>query len=159
MRALRTLIAVAALATGLGVSAGGVHRAAAEAPGSTAWWSVAGVPGGQLPPPPDVQTGDLLVEGAAGGGASLPGVPAPPAPLPPPPSAPSPPAPAPPVSAGGAPPGALAVAALSFPVAGGARVGTLTLGLGGVRPPSVSLIACPTTQPFHAVENGPLSDV
>ncbi|HEV7467635.1 MAG TPA: hypothetical protein VGP96_15140 [Candidatus Dormibacteraeota bacterium] len=162
MRTLRTVIAVGALATGLGLSAGGVHRAVAEAPGSTAWWSVAGVPGGGLPPPPDVQTGDLLVEGAAGGGASLPSAPALPAPLPPPPTAPSPPpAPAlpPAVSTGGAPPGALAVAALSFPVAGGAQVGTLTLALGGVRPPSVSLIACPTTQPFHAVENGPLSDV
>jgi hypothetical protein len=51
------------------------------------------------------------------------------------------------------------VAALSFPVAVGAQVGTLTLGLGGVKPPSVSLMACPTTQPFHPVENGPLSDV
>jgi hypothetical protein len=63
------------------------------------------------------------------------------------------------VSAGGAPPGALAVAALSFPVADGARVGTLSLGLGGLKPATVSIIACPVTGPFRPVENGPLSDV
>jgi hypothetical protein len=63
------------------------------------------------------------------------------------------------VSAGGAPPGALAVAALSFPVPTGAQVGSLTLGLGGLKPASVSVIACPVTGPFRPVENGPLSDV
>jgi hypothetical protein len=67
--------------------------------------------------------------------------------------------PAPPVSAGGAPPGALAVAALRFPVPGGAQVGSLTLALGGLKPASVSVIACPVTGPFRPVENGPLSDV
>jgi hypothetical protein len=63
------------------------------------------------------------------------------------------------VSAGGAPPGALAVAALSFPVADGVQVGTLSLGLGGLKPATVSIIACPVTGPFRPVENGPLSDV
>jgi hypothetical protein len=177
MRGLRTVLGVSALATGLALCGGGVHPAAAEAPSSTAWWSVTGAAGVQLPAPPDVAAGDLLVEGAGGGAASLPGAPAPPVPIPapvpappappalPPPPAPpvvpSPPAPvpAPPVSAGGAPPGALAVAALSFPVADGAQVGTLSLGLGGLKPATVSIIACPVTGPFRPVENGPLSDV
>jgi hypothetical protein len=177
MRGLRTLVCVCGLAVGLALYGGGTHRALAEAPSSTAWWSVAGATAAQLPPPPDVQSGDLLVEGAGGGAASVPSAPAPPAPLPaplpappappappPPPSpppAPSPPAPvpAPPVYAGGAPPGALAVAALSFRVPEGAQVGSLTLGLGGLKPAAVSVVACPITGPFRPVENGPLSDV
>ncbi|HEX3604594.1 MAG TPA: hypothetical protein VH134_01640 [Candidatus Dormibacteraeota bacterium] len=177
MRGLRALIAVSASVCAVALAAGGVHRVVAVAPSATAWWSVAGVPGGTVPRPPDMGSGDLLVAGAGGANLTAPAPPAAPVPvplpLPPAPAAPAPPplpapppapapppgTPPPPISTGGAPPGALAVAGLSFPVADSARAGTLTLRIGGLKPLVVNVIACPTTKTFKPVENGPLGDV
>lgn len=168
MRGTRTLLCVSTAAIALALCGGGVHRTAAEAPSTTAWWSVAGAANG-APVPPDVKPGDLLVEGVGGAPPAVPSAPAAPVPVPAPvPGAPAAPVPAPPppsgapvpgLPTGGAPVGAFAVAALRFPVAEGAQVGTLTLGLDGLKPPAIGIVACPITAPFKPAENGPLSDV
>ena len=95
------LLGSVALALG-GVLVAG-SGAAAQAPDATGWWSFASRAGQQAPPPPDMQEGDLLVQGGDLGGA------------------------APDL---GLPTAPTAVAALRFTVPDGATVGPLSLAVG-----------------------------
>ena len=110
--------------------------AAAQEPDVTAWWSVAnlGDPAPAPPAPPDVNPGDLFVEGSN--------------------TAPSPGAPV-----GSAPSSAQAVAGLEFELAPTDLVGSLTLTIDGTAPPQVSVVACRATERFSNVENGPWARV
>jgi hypothetical protein len=110
--------------------------AAAQEPNVTAWWNSAnlGDPAPAPPAPPDVNAGDLLVQGSN-----------------------TAPAPGPPV--GSAPGSAQAVAGLEFDLDPTDVVGGLTLGIDGTAPPQVSVVACRATERFTDVENGPWTRV
>jgi hypothetical protein len=110
------------------------HAAVAQEPDVAGWWSSAnlGDPAPAPPAPPDVNPGDLLVQGSN----TLP-------------------APGAPVSS--APGGAQAVAGLEFDLQPTDVVGALTLGIDGTAPPQVSVVACRATEHFTDVENGPWS--
>jgi hypothetical protein len=110
--------------------------AAAQEPDVAAWWSSAnlGDPAPAPPAPPDVNSGDLLVQGSNT-------VPAPGAPI------------------GSGPGSAQAVAGLAFDLQPTDLVGPLTLAIDGNAPPQVSVVACRTTQRFTEVENGAWSRV
>src|SRR3954465_3888820 len=105
--------------------------AAAQEPDIAAWWSSAnlGDPAPEPPAPPDVNPGDLLVQGSNT-------------------------APAPGAPIGSGPGSAQAVAGLSFTPAPTDLVGALTLAVDGSPPPQVSVVACKATERFTAVENG-----
>jgi hypothetical protein len=112
------------------------HAAVAQEPDVAAWWSSAnlGDPAPAPPAPPDVNPGDLLVQGSN-----------------------TVPAPGAPVTA--APGSAQAVAGLEFDLQPTDVVGALTLGVDGTAPPQVSVVACRATERFTNVENGPWSRV
>jgi hypothetical protein len=95
------LTASAALALPVALLLG--SAASAQPPDAAGWWSFASQPGQDAPPPPDVEEGDLLVQGGDLGG-SAPDL--------------------------GLPTSPSAVAALRFSVPQGATVGPLTLDLG-----------------------------
>lgn len=139
MTRVRRTVAAGALALGasLGVVALMVPSARAQAPDVVAWWNAANVGNGSPPPPtpPDVASGDLLVQGSNA-------------------------APAPPVAGvTGAPISSQAVAGLLFDLPDGAQVGNLTLAIDGTPPPSVTIVACKATQVFAAEDNGVWTDV
>ena len=110
--------------------------AAAQEPNVAAWWNSAnlGDPAPAPPAPPDVNAGDLLVQGSNT-------APAPGAPL------------------GSAPGSSQAVAGLAFDLEPTDVVGALTLGIDGTAPPQVSVVACRATERFTDVENGPWTRV
>src|SRR3954465_744522 len=110
--------------------------AVAQEPDVAAWWSSAnlGDPAPAPPAPPDVNAGDLLVQGSN----TLP-------------------APGGPVGSG--PGSAQAVAGLAFDLEPTDLVGALTLDIDGTVPPQVSVIACRATARFTEVENGAWSRV
>ena len=112
------------------------HAAVAQEPDVAAWWNAAnlGDPAPAPPAPPDVNAGDLLVQGSN--------------------TAPSPGAPV-----GSGPGSAQAVAGLEFDLQPTDVVGALTLGIDGTAPPQVSVVACRATAQFTNVENGPWSRV
>src|SRR3954465_13115392 len=105
--------------------------AAAQEPDVAAWWSPANLrdPAPAPPAPPDVNAGDLLVQGSNA-------VPAPGAPI------------------GSGPGSAQAVAGLAFDRQPTDLGGALTLEIDGNAPPQVSVIACRATERFTEVENG-----
>src|SRR4051794_17568450 len=110
--------------------------AVAQEPDVAAWWSSAnlGDPAPAPPSPPDVNAGDLLVQGSNT-------VPAPGGPV------------------GSGPGSAQAVAGLAFDLEPTDIVGALTLDIDGTVPPQVSVIACRATARFTEVENGAWSRV
>src|SRR3954465_11951561 len=110
--------------------------AVAQEPDVAAWWSSAnlGDPAPAPPAPPDVNAGDLLVQGSNT-------VPAPGGPV------------------GSGPGSAQAVAGLAFDLEPTDIVGALTLDIDGTVPPQVSVIACRATARFTEVENGAWSRV
>ena len=114
-----------------------VTPANAQAPDVASWWNAANVGNGAPAPPvpPDVASGDLLIQGSNANGS------------------------APTTPIGGAPVTSQAVAGLIFELPEGATVGQLTLKIDGTAPPSVSVVACKSTQTFAAVDNGAWSDV
>ena len=111
--------------------------AQAQAPDTAAWWSAANVGNGAPAPPapPDVPSGDLLVQGS-NALASVPTTPL-----------------------TNAPASSQAVAGLTFQLPANATVGALTLQIDGSPPSGVSIVACRATQNFAAEENGAWSDV
>lgn len=138
-RSLRRAVAAGALAVGasVGVVAVMMPSAGAQAPDVVAWWNAANVGNGAPAPPtpPDVASGDLLVQGSNA-------------------------APAPPVAGvTGAPLSSQDVAGLLFNLPDGAQVGNLTLAIDGTAPPSVTIVACKATQTFAAEDNGAWTDV
>jgi len=110
------------------------HTAVAQEPDVAAWWNAAnlGDPAPAPPAPPDVNPGDLFVQGSNT-------VPTPGAPV------------------TSAPGSAQAVAGLEFDLQPTDVVGALTLGIDGTAPPQVSVVACRATEQFTNVENGPWS--
>lgn len=110
------------------------HAAVAQEPDVAAWWNAAnlGDPAPAPPAPPDVNPGDLFVQGSNT-------VPTPGAPV------------------TSAPGSAQAVAGLEFDLQPTDVVGALTLGIDGTAPPQVSVVACRATEQFTNVENGPWS--
>src|SRR3954468_9578934 len=96
--------------------------AVAQEPDVAAWWSSAnlGDPAPAPPAPPDVNSGDLLVQGSN-----------------------TAPAPGSPIGAG--PAGAQAVAGLAFDLQPTDLVGALRLAIDGSSPPQVSVVACRAT--------------
>ena len=142
----RRAAAVLLAASGSSVLLCGSTPASAQAPDIAAWW-YAGNPGSPAPAaapaPPDVPDGDLLVQGSNGGPAlaqaQAQGVPS---------------------SAQGYPaPTAQAIAGLRFALPTGSTAGTLTLGIDGQAPPSVSVVACAATAPFQDEQAGPWNHV
>jgi hypothetical protein len=109
----------------------------AQAPDAAAWWNSANVgdPAPTPPVPPDVKSGDLFVQG----------------------SNPTDSLPASPLSA--APAATQAVSGVSFDLATGALVNSMTLDIDGTAPPQISVVACSTKEPFTSTENGPWSEV
>ncbi|HMC71098.1 MAG TPA: hypothetical protein VKJ07_18220, partial [Mycobacteriales bacterium] len=109
--------------------------AVAQAPDAAAWWNQAnlGDPVPAPPPPPDVKSGDLFVEGSNAG----------------------------PVSSilGNAPATSQAISGVGFDLPKGSLAGTLTLQIDGSAPAQVSVVACKTKEPFTSTENGPWSQV
>lgn len=109
----------------------------AQAPDAAAWWNSAnlGDPAPAPPAPPDVKSGDLLVQGSNPVAA--------------------------PVSnpLGAAPATTQAVAGVAFDVQPGALVNSLTLQIDGTAPPQVSVVACRTTETFTSDDNAPWSEV
>lgn len=134
-RLTATALAVAASASVVALLV--APSAQAQAPDVTAWWTAANVGNGAPAPPvpPDVASGDLLIQGSNGNGS------------------------APTTPIGGAPATSQAVAGLIFELPDGATVGALTLKIDGTPPPSVSVVACKATQTFAAADNGAWSDV
>ena len=114
-----------------------VTPAQAQAPDVASWWNAANVGNGAPAPPvpPDVASGDLLIQGSNANGS------------------------APTTPIGGAPVTSQAVAGLIFELPDGATVGPLTLKIDGTAPPSVSVVACKATQTFAAADNGAWGDV
>src|SRR3954462_13868028 len=110
--------------------------AVAQEPDVAAWWSSAnlGDPAPAPPSPPDVNAGDLLVQGSNT-------VPAPGGPV------------------GSGPGSGQGVAGLAFDLEPTDIVGALTLDIDGTVPPQVSVIACRATARFTEVENGAWSRV
>src|SRR3954447_7767589 len=110
--------------------------AAAQEPDVAAWWDSAnlGDPAPAPPAPPDVNPGDLLVQGSNA-------VPAPGAPI------------------GSGPGSAQAVAGRAFYLQRTHLIHALTLQIDGSAPPQVSVIACRATERFTEVENGAWSRV
>lgn len=125
---------LSALATTLALLVGGLllaPYAAAQAPEATGWWSFASHSGQNAPPPPDVNDGDLLVQGGDLGGAA--------------PSL-------------GLPTSPSAVAAVRFAIPDGAEVGALTLQVGG-NARATDLRAYPVKKDdWKPSDGGPLAD-
>ena len=136
-RRMKKTLAASAMAIGasVGVVALMVPTARAQAPDVVAWWNADNVGNGApAPTPPDVPSGDLLVQGSNA-------------------------APAPPVAGvTGAPLSSQAVAGLIFDLPDGAQAGDLTLAIDGTPPPSVTIVACKATQTFAAEDNGAWTD-
>lgn len=117
--------------------------AATVGPDAQAWWSSSNTGGlvGDPATPPDVGSDQLYVAGAAGDRNASSTAPAP-------------------LPAGVGDKGlASAIAALRFTVPAAATIDTLTLQFAGSPPPTVSVLACRTTVPFAAVQDGPWSSV
>ena len=108
----------------------------AQAPDAAAWWNAAnaGDPAPTPPAPPDVKSGDLFVQGS--NTAPLPATPL-----------------------GAAPATTQAVSGVSFDLAAGALVNSMTLQIDGSPPPETSVVACATKEPFTSAENAPWSQV
>ena len=101
-----------------------------QQPYVVAWWSATPVLPGVFPP--DVGPSDLYVAGSNLVPLALPGV---------------------------GPVGSLAVAGLRFQLPPGSSATSVTLRLGGVHPPAVSLAACRALTPFAQVFGGAWADV
>lgn len=142
----RSLLVAGLVALAVPFGAVGAHAAG---PVTVAWWSRTS----PAPPPPDVQRGNLLVEGVLGDPSEeVPDTADAPLPVPSPPSVSLP--------EGSGRGGATAIIGLSFRVPDGQRADELVLSVEGpLPPPTTTVRACAATEPFRAAWNGSFDDV
>lgn len=136
MRPFKLSLALAGLVACAAVLTLAPGPASASAPAVAAWWSASNLGAVAAPPPPDVKSGDLFVQGSNVTPAGvIPGV--------------------------SGPPSAQAIAALMFTIPDETEVGSLRLALdpAATPPPAASIVACRVTKAFRAVQNGPYSDI